>query len=109
MTPPEPEAQARQEIDRLLIAAGWHVCDFGAHDISKPCAIREFPLKSGHGHADYLLYLHGKAVGVVENNWGRIIGVRVKTGETSAKFYFDPIYFGRRTAASTRLTCLTAC
>jgi type I restriction enzyme R subunit len=63
---PEPEAQAREEIDRLLQAAGWHVCDFGSHDISKPCAIREFPLKSGHGEADYLLYLYGKAVGVIE-------------------------------------------
>jgi type I restriction enzyme R subunit len=66
MSPPAPEAQARAQIDQLLTAAGWHVCDFGAHDISKPCAIREFPLKPGHGHADYLLYLQGKAVGVVE-------------------------------------------
>lgn len=61
MTPPNPEAEARQEIDQLLISAGWHVCDFGAHDISTPCAIREFPLKQCHGHAGYLLYLHGKA------------------------------------------------
>ena len=63
---PEPEAQARQEIDRLLTSAGWHVCNHGAQDISRPCAIREFPLKQGHGYADYLLYLHGKAVGVIE-------------------------------------------
>jgi len=66
MSPGSPEERAREEIDRLLDTAGWHVCDFGRHDISKPCAIREFPLKGGHGHADYLLYLHGKAVGVVE-------------------------------------------
>lgn len=61
-----PENQARLEIDRQLETARWHVCDFGAHDISKCCAIREFPLKSGHGHADYLLYLPGRAIGVVE-------------------------------------------
>ncbi len=61
-----PEQQAREDIDLLLTAAGWHVCDFGAQDISQPCAIREFPLKTGHGHADYLLYLYGKAVGVIE-------------------------------------------
>ena len=29
-------------------------------------AVREFPLKSGHGTADYLLYVNQKAVGVVE-------------------------------------------
>jgi type I restriction enzyme R subunit len=69
MSPAGPEDKARIEIDRLLEAAGWLVCDFGSHDISKPFAIREFPLKSGHGHADYLLYLQGKAVGVVEANF----------------------------------------
>jgi type I site-specific restriction endonuclease len=66
VSPVTPEDRAREEIDRLLEAAGWYVCDFGSHNISQPCAIREFPLKSGHGHADYLLYLQGKAVGVVE-------------------------------------------
>jgi type I restriction enzyme R subunit len=29
-------------------------------------AIREFPLKSGHGFADYLLYVDGQAAGVIE-------------------------------------------
>ena len=29
-------------------------------------AIRAFPLKSGHGFADYLLYADGKAAGVIE-------------------------------------------
>jgi len=28
-------------------------------------AIREFPLKKGHGHADYLLYINSKAAGVM--------------------------------------------
>ena len=70
MTPPAPEAKAREKIDRLLTVAGWQVCDFGDHDISKPLAIREFPLKPGHGHADYLLYLQGKAVGVVGSEIG---------------------------------------
>jgi len=46
-----PEDKAREEIDRLLTQAGWLVCDPGdanivAHD---GVAIREFPLKSGHG------------------------------------------------------------
>lgn len=52
----------------LLKAAGWHVCDISAANIhaARGVAIREFPLKSGHGFADYLLYVDGKAAGVVE-------------------------------------------
>ena len=33
---------------------------------SSGVAVREFPLKSGHGKADYLLYVNHKAAGVVE-------------------------------------------
>jgi type I site-specific restriction endonuclease len=69
---------------RLLSAAGWHVCDYGAHDISRPCAIREFPLKSGHGFADYLLYLKGKAVGVIE---AKKVGHTLKGIETQSAKY----------------------
>ena len=29
-----PEARARAEIDKLLIAAGWHVCDYKSVDIN---------------------------------------------------------------------------
>ncbi|MFO1428435.1 MAG: type I restriction endonuclease [Steroidobacteraceae bacterium] len=63
-----PETKARAEIDRLLTAAGWHVCDFKLADLhaARGVAIREFELKSGHGTADYLLYIDGKAAGVVE-------------------------------------------
>ncbi len=28
--------------------------------------IRNFPLKSGHGFADYIFYVNGKAAGVIE-------------------------------------------
>ena len=64
---PQPEAEARQEIDRLLQAAGWAVQDVGAANIhaARGVAIREFPLP-GHGFADYLLYIDGKAAGVIE-------------------------------------------
>jgi len=62
------EARARAEIDRLLTAAGWHVCDYKAADIhaARGVALREFELTVGHGTADYLLYLDGKAAGVIE-------------------------------------------
>jgi type I restriction enzyme, R subunit len=64
----KPEDQAREEIDRLLTAAGWAVQDVKAADIHAETgvAIREFPLNTGHGKADYLLYVNAKACGVVE-------------------------------------------
>lgn len=63
-----PEQEARADIDCLLTAAGWHVCDYKAADIhaARGVAIREFELVAGHGTADYLLYVDGKAAGVIE-------------------------------------------
>jgi type I restriction enzyme R subunit len=54
-----------------LAGAGWLVCDAGNANIhgARGVAIREFPLP-GHGHADYLLYVDGKAAGVIEAKKG---------------------------------------
>ena len=40
-----PEARARQSIDALLAAAGWHVCNVADANIhvARGVAIREFP------------------------------------------------------------------
>lgn len=59
-----PEQQARGSIDALLIAAGWHICNVQDANIhaSTGVAIREFPLNTGFGFADYLLYVNGKAL-----------------------------------------------
>ena len=63
-----PEQEARVNIDRLLEQAGWSVQNADSINLyaSSGVAVREFPLKSGHGAADYLLYVNQKAVGVVE-------------------------------------------
>ncbi len=63
-----PEQLARAETDRLLAAAGWAVQDFKQANLhaSRGVALREFPLVAGHGEADYLLYVDGKACGVIE-------------------------------------------
>lgn len=63
-----PEALARKEIDRLLEAAGRHVCDYKQVNLaaSRGAAIREFPLIEGHDAGDYLLYIDGKAAGGIE-------------------------------------------
>ena len=63
-----PEQEARADIDRMLELAGWIVQDFSSLNLyaGRGVAVREYPLRSGHGTADYLLYADQKAVGVVE-------------------------------------------
>ena len=63
-----PEEKARENIDRRLEQAGWAVQNADALNlyVGRGVAVREFPLKAGHGSADYLLYVDQKAVGVVE-------------------------------------------
>ena len=65
---PAPETVARIQIDALLSAAGWLVQDVQAAHIlaGRGVALREFPLAAGHGFADYLLYIDGRAAGVIE-------------------------------------------
>ena len=63
-----PEAAARQSIDAQLGAAGWHVAAPGTAIGQDPTALGE---ESGHsasqsGRADYVLYLDGKACGIIE-------------------------------------------
>ena len=63
-----PEQHAREDIDQLLTAAGWAVQGVRGANLqaARGVAIREFPLNPGHGFADYLLYVDGKACGVIE-------------------------------------------
>ncbi|MDP1900177.1 MAG: type I restriction-modification enzyme R subunit C-terminal domain-containing protein [Rubrivivax sp.] len=63
-----PEQLARVEIDGLLQAAGWAVQDKARANLhaTRGVAIREFPLEAGYGFADYLLYVEGRACGVIE-------------------------------------------
>ena len=63
-----PEQCARVNIDKQLQQAGWVVQDPDSVNLyaGPGVAVREFSLKSGHGKADYLLYVDRKAAGVVE-------------------------------------------
>jgi len=62
------EQEARETIDKMLGLSGWDVQDLQHANIhaKRGVVIREFPLKLGHGFADYLLYVDGKATGVIE-------------------------------------------
>ena len=61
-----PEELARQDIDRQLAQCGWQVQNRSELNLSAALgiAVREFPMLTGE--ADYLLYVGGKAIGVVE-------------------------------------------
>ena len=61
-----PEDRARQDFDRQLGQCGWVVQDKGQMNISAALgvAVREFPMLTGE--VDYLLYVSGKAIGVLE-------------------------------------------
>lgn len=66
--PVTPEDRARENIDKQLIDCGWIIQSRDKANITaaRGVAIREFPMKPGFGEADYLLYVDGQAVGVVE-------------------------------------------
>jgi type I restriction enzyme, R subunit len=61
-----PEDRARDAIDTLLTAAGWVVQDMAAfnRNAAEGVAVREFVLPNGP--CDYLLFVGGKAAGVIE-------------------------------------------
>lgn len=79
-----PEQKARREIDAALEAAGWLIQDREDMDLTAGpgIAIREFPMKGGFGHADYLLYLYLKAIGAVEAKAeGTLTGVEAQSAK----------------------------
>jgi type I restriction enzyme R subunit len=62
-----PEAEAREEIDEMLEAAGWEVQDYGNHNLGENggyVIVREFQI--GMDAADYLIFLDRQATGVIE-------------------------------------------
>ena len=63
---PTPEELARKKIDEALNGAGWAIQDSKDfnRNASLGVAVREFQLKSGP--CDYLLFVGGKAAGVIE-------------------------------------------
>jgi type I restriction enzyme R subunit len=111
---PQPEQEARKAIDRLLEQAGWVVCDATQANIraARGVAIREFPLP-GHGFADYLLYIDGKAAGVIEAKKAgtTLSGVELQSDKytkglpTSLPSWHNPLPFAyQSTGVETRFT-----
>ena len=64
----DPEQEAREQIDAQLEESGWVIQNRDEINLGAGLgvAIREFKLKQDHGYADYLLFIDGQAVGVLE-------------------------------------------
>ena len=91
---PSPEQHARATIDALLTLAGWIVQDmagFNRH-AAEGVAVREFPLPSGP--CDYLLFIGGRACGVIE---AKRAGVTLSgVAEQAARYMMDlPTHLAR--------------
>jgi len=82
-----PEDKARAHIDQALEQAGWKVQDYKSANLhaGRGVVLRNFPLVSGHGFADYLLYIDGKAAGVIEakREGFPLVGVEVQAEKYS--------------------------
>ena len=79
--PPLNEIQSRRIIDKQLTEAGWIIQDYGDLNplAGTGVAVREFPVATGF--ADYILYVDGQIVGVIEakREGTLLIGVEQQT------------------------------
>ena len=112
---PTPEDLAREHIDQALEQAGWRVQDYKSANLyaGRGVVLRNFPLVSGHGFADYLLYVDGKAAGIIEakKEGVTLIGVEVQAEKyskglpTDLPDYIRPLPFlYQSTGVETRFT-----
>jgi type I restriction enzyme, R subunit len=83
-----PEQQAREQIDAALGLAGWKVPDRADLNLSaaRGVAVRELPMKRGHGTSDYVLFVDGKAVGALE---AKKAGTTLRSVEPQANKYSE--------------------
>lgn len=73
-----PEQKARDEIDQLLVKAGWAVQDKKKIDFSASLGVAVREYQTDVGPADYVLFVDKQAVGVIEAKpeaWGEKITI----------------------------------
>jgi type I restriction enzyme R subunit len=69
MTPPEGtynEAQTREEIDQQLLVAGWVIQDKKRLNLYESLGVAVREMDTATGPADYMLFIDGKACGIIE-------------------------------------------
>ena len=94
--PPLSEVAVRRVIDRMLAQAGWVIQDVATMDLlaASGVAVREVTMATGR--ADYLLYVDGALVGVIE---AKREGVSLIGAEQQSDRYAAGLTAGQRLAA----------
>ena len=84
--PHKPEERARDRIDSALAEAGWIIQDRDAMNLAagRGVAVSEFRMAPGHGFADYMLFVDGRAAGVLE---AKPVGYTLSSVEAQADQY----------------------
>lgn len=95
------EARARVLIDRQLTGAGWSVQDSRSLNLfaAQGVARREATMATGHGRADYLLYVDQQVVGVIE---AKPEGTPLSGVEWQSAMYAEGLPADVRLAAQTK-------
>src|SRR6478672_10917331 len=95
------EQRARVLIDRQLEAAGWSVQDSRSLNLfaAQGVARREATMATGHGRADYLLYVDQRVVGVIE---AKPEGTPLSGVEWQSAMYAEGLPADVRLAAQTK-------
>ena len=78
-----PEEKARIKIDKQLKNAGWDIVSRDEYIPSNALAVKE-ALMQGNKESDYLLFVEGKACGVIE---AKKVGVSLSGVENQSKGY----------------------
>lgn len=60
------EAETREEIDRKLLQAGWIIQDKKRLNLFESIGVAVREMDTETGPADYMLFIDGKACGVIE-------------------------------------------
>ncbi|MGN0845513.1 MAG: DEAD/DEAH box helicase family protein [Kiritimatiellia bacterium] len=85
MDEPKPEERARIKIDGQLADAGWHVADRSGVTFDHNAIALAEGLLEGNKEADYLLFVDGKVIGILEAKRSDI-DLEAAAGEQAANY-----------------------
>jgi type I restriction enzyme R subunit len=94
--PPLSEVQVRRVIDRMLAQAGWMVQDVATTNLQVATGVAVREVSMARGRADYLLYVDGALVGVIE---AKRDGVSLIGAEQQSDRYAAGLTAGQQLAA----------
>ena len=90
-----PEQIARDKIDQMLIEAGWLVQSKDKVNLSAGIGIALREANTESGSADYILFVHSKAVGVIEAKAEDLGYKLLQVEEQSVRYSKDAIKIGK--------------